>query len=360
MPHSDKEMISFFLTTKCNLQCKYCYIRRPDFKHQTLDLSFSKAGIVDYLKQGRKPHIRFFGAGEPTCEFDLLKSIFEFSYGAIGHRMTSEIQTNGIMQQEIAEWLRKHIDIVWASSDGTPDIQNEFRPLKLGGATSDALERSLGLLTKSPRGIVGIRMTITSRNLYKQKECISYFKSLGIKHIWADPIFPSVGEDSFSDTLDPLNIAVEFLDARKFAESVGVFYGSILTCNFDGVTKISCRACIPVPHLTSDGFVSACDMALFGKQNNHMSMFVYGKWDACSQTILYDDEKIKYLKSRVVDKMEHCASCFAKDYCAGYCPGEVVNETRDLFGQKTNACAAVRYIFKRTKLPIQPYDFLHP
>lgn len=45
-----------------------------------------------------------------------------------------------------------------------------------------------------------------------------------------------------------------------------MFYGSILTCNFGDTVTTHCRACLLVPHLITDGYVSACDMALFGKK----------------------------------------------------------------------------------------------
>ena len=40
---------------------------------------------------------------------------------------------------------------------------------------------------------MGIRATITLENVLKQKEMIDYFYQLGIRDIWVDPIFPSVG-----------------------------------------------------------------------------------------------------------------------------------------------------------------------
>ena len=80
MSHSKKVMISFFLTTKCNLNCIYCYTNKDKYKHQTLDFKFAQLGINDFFKSNNSRHIRFFSAGEPTMEFELIKKIREDAY----------------------------------------------------------------------------------------------------------------------------------------------------------------------------------------------------------------------------------------------------------------------------------------
>lgn len=51
MPHKNKQMASFFLTTRCNLRCIYCYNReeRSQLKEQTLPLDIAKAGVDYYF-----------------------------------------------------------------------------------------------------------------------------------------------------------------------------------------------------------------------------------------------------------------------------------------------------------------------
>ena len=54
MPHINKQMVSFFLTTRCNLCCEYCYNieQRAQMKEQTLSLDIAKAGIDYYAEHG--------------------------------------------------------------------------------------------------------------------------------------------------------------------------------------------------------------------------------------------------------------------------------------------------------------------
>ena len=86
MPHVNKEMISFFLTTKCNLRCRYCYNsqKRRDNPIQTLDLDFAKAGIDYFFDNFQSRHIRFYGPGEPTQAFFLMKEIRDYAYSKVG------------------------------------------------------------------------------------------------------------------------------------------------------------------------------------------------------------------------------------------------------------------------------------
>lgn len=360
MPHVNKKMLSFFLTTKCNLSCRYCYTNKDNYKHQTIPFEFAKLGIDTFLGKDKLKHIRFFGAGEPTEEFELMKKICDYSAKNLENDLTIETQTNGVFSHNKAEWLAEHFDIIWVSCDGLPDIQNYFRPTVGGGPSSKTLERNVNFLTKNCKGMTGIRTTITSLNIHKQIEIIKYFHELGVKYVWSDPIFPAVGSKTSINTFDVMSYAEEFVPASEFAASLGMVYKSFLTCNFDNETKYHCRACIPVPHLTTDGYISACDMALFGNEKDHMSIFIYGKWDKSKNTIVYDQNKINYLQSRSVDNMPGCKDCSVKYNCGGYCLGEVTNETNNLFGKKNSVCGPINYLAKKIGLNNGCCKYLHP
>lgn len=366
--HCKKEMISVFVTTKCNLNCSYCFTNKNQNEHkgQTISFEFVKKGIDDYFSTNYMRHVRFFGAGEPTVEFDLLKKIHDYALEKGGDAVSFEIQTNGAFSDSVAKWIKNNIDIVWISCDGTPEIQDMHRPFLNENdkrKTSEVIEKNIRILHEADsKCFVGIRATITYENITKQAEMIDYFYDLGITNIWVDPIFPSVGDTAQNEenSFDTMLFARQFLTASQYAYEKGVFYGSILTCNFNDIVNKHCRACLPVPHLTTDGFVSACDMALFGKDKNHMSPLIYGKWNEGTRTIEYDENKIRLLRSRTTENMSHCEVCTAKEHCGGYCLGEVLNETGDLFGRKKGVCGAIRYLNEHLDLKLRKYKYTHP
>ena len=373
MPHCNKQMISFFLTTKCNLRCVYCYNskERAEVQEKSLSLEIAKAGIDEYFANNLSRHIRFYGPGEPTMEFDLMRQIVIYAKQKAGNIITTELQTNGTFSPKVREWILDNLNIMWVSFDGTPDIQNMQRPLgdKLA-KSSPIIEDNVKWLNanKGNRNLmIGARITMTDLNVNRQIEMVDYLNSLGIKNIWSDPIFPEVKKIPVSKDLNraemfhiDLDLYVKkFIEAHRYAKAKNVFYGSFLTCNFDGKTKIHCRACTPVPHLTPDGYVSACDLVVSGENAYHMDCFIYGKWDKEKNKFIYDENKIASLKNRNIDNISHCKTCSANLHCGGYCLGEVQNETGKLDGQKSNTCKAIRALFAELG-ESETYDYLHP
>lgn len=74
MGHVRKQMMSFFVTTQCNMACRYCYTYGSEIKEEdrTIDLEFVQKGIDDFFRDYPSRTIRFYGAGEPTLELDLM------------------------------------------------------------------------------------------------------------------------------------------------------------------------------------------------------------------------------------------------------------------------------------------------
>ena len=372
MPHCNKQMISFFLTTRCNLRCVYCYNskERAEVEEKTLPLEIAKAGINEYFINNASRHIRFYGPGEPTMEFELMKKIVGYAKNK-DENVTVEIQTNGAFSPKVREWVLENANIVWVSFDGTPNIQNAQRPMGDQLAPSAPLiEENVKWLNtnKGNRNLmVGARVTMTDLNVNHQIEMVDYFDNLEIKYIWTDPIFPEVRKRPVceeDDRAEMFHIDLEiyvknYIDAYRYAKTKDVFYGSILVCNFDGKTQVHCRACTPVPHLTPDGYVSACDMVIYGENAYHMNCFIYGKWDEEKKMFVYDEAKIKALRNRNIDNIKHCKNCEAKFHCGGYCLGEVVNATGKLDGQLPYICKAIRILYKELG-ECETYDYMHP
>lgn len=364
MAHYRKECISFFMTTRCNLACSYCYLKNCIQEEQSIDLEFAKQGIQDFFASSNSRHIRFYAAGEPTLEFEKIKVIREFAFKLAGNSLKAEIQTNGVFPPGVATWLAHNVDIIWISCDGPPDIQDTLCPTVGGGKTSKVIERNIAiLLNQGTETTVGIRSTITPLNLYHQMEMIEYFHGLGIPAVFSDPVFPLLGTDSTKvKKLDlpedfMMEYAREFLRVRKKAEKLGIFYGSIFTVNFDEKTEYFCRSCLPCPHLTTDSYVSCCDMAFLG---HILPVLIYGKFDPDTGTITYDQKKIATIRSRKASNLAECQGCPVLYHCAGGCLGEGVNEKGRLLGVKKDYCEAIRFLARHMPLNAGLYPYLHP
>ena len=359
-------MLSFFLTTKCTLGCTYCYNQeeRAKLVEKSITLEISKTGIDEYFASNESRHIRFYGPGEPTEEFELMKQITDYARQKAGKGgITSELQTNGVFSSEVREWILDNINIVWISFDGTPKFHDKQRPFLNGEPSSPVIEDNIRwlLAEKGARNLmVGGRVTVTDLNNEHHKQMVDYFKNMGIDYVWSDPEFSPVRDKPFCDDekaqaeyhFDMDTYVKNYIEAYRYAKKVGIFYGSFLICNFDSSTKINCRCCTPVPHLTPDGYVSACDLVVFGADAKHMDCFIYGELDKHTGKFKYDHEKLEALQQRNIDNIAHCKLCPAKLHCSGYCPGEVVNETGRLDGIKPAACKAVKKLFEELYIEI--------
>lgn len=272
-----------------------------------------------------------------------------------------------------------NVNIMWMSFDGMKDVQDYNRPLNpryknlyFGKTSAEVLEENVRWLieNKGERNLmVGARVTITDINIDKQNEMVDYFASLGIRYIWTNPLFYSVGKipvcedihkkESYQFDMD--KYVDNYLIAYRYAKSKGVFWGSFLTINFDGQSSYHCRCCTPLkaPHITPDGYVSACDMVVLGAEAYHMDLFIVGKWDKFAHSFDFDETKINALNDRRSINIEHCKNCIAKLHCGGYCLGETVNESGRLDGQNSIKCHAVRRLFKELG-ECESYPYFHP
>jgi radical SAM protein with 4Fe4S-binding SPASM domain len=369
MPHANKRMISFFLTTQCNLRCIYCYNAREREKEScTISLDFAKAGIDHFFNTSDCRHIRFYGPGEPTQAFAVMQDIYNYAYLKAGEKVTAEIQTNGVFNNKVRRWLGEKVGIIWLSFDGTCDIQDFNRPTRAGKPSSPIIEENARWLCENSDAMVGARVTMTNKNIHRQNEMIDYFFSLGIKRVWTNPLFPSVEDiavcndkkrkDDYDFDMDAY--VDEYISAYTYAQKKDFFWGSFLTCNFDGKSPYNCRACLPMPHLTPDGYISACDMVTSGKRAHHMRPFIIGEWDEAHGRIVWNNDRIETLRSRAVANMPGCKGCIASKNCAGYCLGEVLNETGSLFGKKPHVCKAIHKLYRSIGVAEEQYDYLHP
>ena len=118
--------------------------------------------------------------------------------------------------------------------------------MKGGGQSSKILEKNVSFLTKYGKGMTGIRSTITSLNVFEQREMIKYFNDLGVKYVWSELVFAPVGSKTQIETLDLMDYAREFLDSTEYADSLGICYRSFLACNLDEKPTYHCRACLPI------------------------------------------------------------------------------------------------------------------
>jgi len=369
MGHVRKQMISIYLSARCNMACKYCVLATQKNiieKHDlAIDFEFVKRGISDFFRDYSGRAVRYYGAGEPTMEFELMQQITEYAQSVSTDIVYFELQTNGLFNEHQAAWIKDNIDFVWISCDGMPEIQDKYRPMANGKPSSNIVTRNIKFFAENNNSKIGCRATLPLEMIDRQIELIDYFVSLGIKYICVERAFSSIDKDLFSaKQQSPEYFAQKYFEAFEYAKRKGVFYGHLNMANFDEKVRFNCRACFPYPHLTTDGFVSCCDIAPFGKSEykEHTQLeLVYGKWNAEKCIIEYDEEAIHRIRSRSVETLSKttCKGCTVIEHCAGGCLGQALMETGSILGKASWNCAVTKCLFSQMEIGAGLYPVLH-
>lgn len=342
--HYDKHQLTIMTTTQCNMHCVYCLTNaRERGNVYTINEAFARAVIRDYLSSCERPWIRFYGAGEATIEFDMIKRLINYADNMSSVPVYYELQTNGYFSLDVAEYIAHKFNIVYVSIDGAPDINDKQRLSNNGKSISESIIRNIKLLNRTTT--VGVRATITVLNVNKQREMVDFFSSIGIKYMFSKPVLPSVNSNENLEYAVPLmTYAENYLDAYKYAKDKGIFYGNIYIVNFDGETDVFCRACHPYPHATPDNYVSCCDRAFLG--NIGFDELIYGYFDAGSDAIVYDYDKIRKICNRKTQNMPKCVNCPVKKFCGGACLGTAHQRNGDYYVPYDEECEVIKYLYK--------------
>lgn len=370
--------LTFILGNTCNLSCVYCYPGEYKYGNLRLDFDFAKKGVVDFLVEerlGPLDKIRYFGIGEPTIEFDLMRRIHEFVIDRVVRQenkmIRSEIQTNGVFSEDVARWIGENLSVICISCDGPPDVQDEQRPFISGESTSKIIEKNVRILTEYDID-VGMRSTITSKSIGTDtmKRIVRYAKRVGFSYVYFHPMIPQQGPqirrtDGEPYAIDPLRFAMNYLDAWKYAQDLDIFVGNHFTINFDEEVGIYCRSCLPTPQLTIDNYVSCCDEALYGDPQNGGERFeklIIGRYNHQHDEIALFWDRIEAVRRmRNVQNMDDCRDCEIATNCAGGCLGEALFSRGDPFIRLSDSyCAAMKYLAKHIPRNQGLFRYMHP
>lgn len=154
---TNRPLVVWNTTNRCNLRCKHCYISAEDKKYgNELTTEEAEAFITD-LGEMRAPVLLFSG-GEPLLREDL----FHLSRFGTDKGLRVVLSTNGtLITKEMAKNIKESgIQYAGVSLDGLQAIHDEFRSL------SGALEKSLeGIRNCIDADIkTGVRFTVNKFN----------------------------------------------------------------------------------------------------------------------------------------------------------------------------------------------------
>ncbi len=313
------------LTTKCNLNCTYCFRKFLSSREITeIDLDIARAIIKKASKSGVK-RIVLSGWGEPLTHPDILEVISAIKSSG----MEVLLNTNGVLLEEyVRDIHRLRVDSLVVSIDSASD--EIYSKLRLGGdlyKIVHALQELRELRIRGPyTPDLHIHFTVTKLNYACLTDVIKLAKDVGASHVVVSNVIPlsSDIEESLACYRDP-SCTSSIEEVSYEAARLSLLYGiSVLLPKF--TTSVSERSC---PFITKraafvrvDGLVTPCIYysrrwsVTMNNITRELYPVVFGdlRTDELSEIWL----STSYVKFRVITYFMHepsCLDCPLEHYC---------------------------------------------
>lgn len=169
-----KPVVVWNITRLCNLKCAHCYNDSGACTADREATTEEAVGILDDLAAFGVPSVLFSG-GEPLMRHD----IFELLGYAAKKGLRTVISTNGtLITADTAQKIKQmQVSYVGISLDGIGEINDAFRGVR--GAFVQTVQ---GIRNCQNAGIrVGLRLTLTKRNVQDLERWFSFFETEGIE-----------------------------------------------------------------------------------------------------------------------------------------------------------------------------------
>ena len=344
----DVNSVYLLVTSKCNLNCKYCYEKtkyRIDIKHN-MSPEIALKGLNFLIKNSSKKDVNicFFG-GEPLINFELVEKTVSYALRNLqteNKKIHFSIVTNGILlTRRIADFLKTNKFEIRVSIDGNETFENIKYVDKKALDHKPLILSSILLLDK---------FSVNSVIMDKNSDILKLRKLLSPYPIKKHYLYLPISRDRKDDFLKNLeNLVFQFLRslslyARDIVE-MNYWEDPILLGYFGGIfTKLSKRLislfscsfggseCVIAP----DGTVYPCPAFV------NEPLFKIGHVNTG-----LDKDKLKKIWAKHFSyRKEKCVKCPIKYICLGGCLAENMDNDGKYIGPMQIMCSLRKNVFK--------------
>ena len=321
-------------SSKCNLNCKYCFYHSISDARDIKDYGFMATEtlkeIVEKIKvycNGGYCTIGFQG-GEPLLRgIEFYKDLIKYTNdNNDGTSFRYSIQTNGtLITEEWASFFKENNFLVGISLDGSKDIHNLNRVDYLGKESFNEVIRGINLLKKYDVDF-NVLVVVTQVLSRKVESCYKFLKKNNLRYLQFIPCLESfedkaegkknkfsISEKEYSDFLIKLFdlwhqdfINNDLVSIRYFDNILGLLLGhNYEACDMNG--RCSCQHIIE-----SNGTVYPCDFYTYEK---------YSIGNILNES--FDDiHNNEYTKKFLIESLNisnKCNQCEFYSVCRGGC-----------------------------------------
>lgn len=327
------ECLTVYVNNRCHLRCAYCFSDLEQGRRgATVDLPSLQAAAetvaASCAQHGLPLTVAFHGGGEPTADPRLLRRMVE-RVADVARRhsvgLSTYVATNGAVPRARAQWLAETFDLVGVSCDGPPDIQNRSRPDRAGRPTSGAVERTLGVLTRSGRRF-HVRCTVRDQDFPRQVEIVDYLTAHwtpGAVHL--EPVYANRSGCPTAPPALAAGFADNFMAARALGRTRGVAVDTSIT-RPAGPYGRYCNVLRNVLNLVPGGVATACFLHSRADTVAARGLAV-GAHDSAAGVFRLDAPRWASLAGRCASRPPACATCLCSHQCTHGCPDACVFDT---------------------------------
>lgn len=354
--------ITLALSKNCNFKCIYCFANGGEKITKPMSFELAKKGI-DYVINNAKDEkkmavLYFYGFGEPTFEWELMKKItgyFQEGCKKSGVRKKVSIQTNGFLNDVQRKWFLENVDRVILSFDVLPELQNIQRPTKNGTETFERVSETAKFFDINKMKY-DIRVTVTEEGIKRMKKMIKFIKKefMNCNSVVLEPM--KSNERTEKNKIEDAEYVFlkKIFDIYLFCVKNGIeLSSSVIIKNI--VSRYCCDALKGDIILMPDGTISSCTETL-DRNVQGFDIFNIGKYDFEKNKFQFNLKKINYLRKRTVDNIAECSECFLKYSCGGGCPHYTYEITNDIFKPDLRYCELKRDLNRKILIESMKYD----
>ena len=327
----------------CNLRCTYCFAGEGDYGAITRTLMPLEVGIkaIDFLiaSSGSRHNLEvdFFG-GEPTLNFEVVKSVVEYARSKeaeAGKKFRFTLTTNGLLlDAEKIEYINRHMDNVVLSLDGRKEVNDKMRKSLDAKAScyDKVLPKFKQLAEARNHQNYYMRGTYTRENLDFCNDVL-HMADLGFSQISVEPVIgpPKASysirwEDVPTLCKEYEKLAVEMAKRREF----NFFHFMLDMTNGPCAAKriTGCGAGTEYLAVTPEGDLYPCHQFVGDTQ------FCLGNLES---GVIHTDWQEQFSKCNVYTKPE-CEKCWAKYFCSGGCAANAFHLSGDIMKPDEIGC----------------------
>lgn len=317
-------------TTDCNLRCLYCYVDGGSKKiYMTTALVIETVNA--FLKRCRRLEeltITFFG-GEPTLNSDLIYKTVRYC-NLLPIKARFRIATNGMVENNLWEFILENDFAISLSMDGRPTINNLLR------GSSTGLENKIKRLANEGKNF-HVRSTITGINIYQFAEAVEWWADLGVKLVHLEIVNAAKGRARENRIYPPCDelLAKEIGRTIETAGRKNIYLMNSAWMNLQNPSDYFCDSCKGFQYIIfPDGNIGGCYMA--DPKDALLKKLVIGKID--ERKIVWNNNNKKLLNSISTSKMNPCKNCEVRKTCGGGCPVRHLFNTGSLFVPSREYC----------------------